>query len=464
MIQIPPRFVGLSTLAVAAAVAAPSMARAAEPEPFGVRAPPRPVPAELLEGLTTELPPPQAAGVAKSRVFFLNYDGVTITYNGQQDDSSINRSQFSDFALTYAPYGQGNKRAASMQAVKADWAKYDVEITDTRPASGNYTMCVNSPTNPFGGGVLGVAPLDCNDNQARNVVFAYHSANDQYTPATQATTMSQEIAHAYGLEHVNEPNDVMNPYNAGGDPSFIDQCLTLDPGPNGILCHAQHNQFCNGSQNSHLELVWLFGQSAPDLVPPTVSITSPTNGAEFEAGSDIAITATASDEGSGVATVQFFVNNMPGQTDATEPYTQGLTKVPAGTYVTYAVAVDAAGNEGVSTPVNFTVVQQGLPDPDPDPDPDPTADPDPDPTANPDPDPDPTADPNETNDSVPTESDGDDSGDDDSGINPTFDSGPALPPGYGQEGEGACSVTTRSLPLAGLWALALLLCGRRRKS
>ncbi|MGB1276981.1 MAG: hypothetical protein ACPG77_14650, partial [Nannocystaceae bacterium] len=65
--------------------------------------------------------------------------------------------------------------------------------------------------------------------QDRNVVYAFHSANDQFPAATQATTISQEIAHAYGLEHVDEPGDIMNPYNAGGDPGFLDTCIPIIP-------------------------------------------------------------------------------------------------------------------------------------------------------------------------------------------------------------------------------------------
>ena len=102
-------------------------------EPYGVRATPRPIPAGML---TTESPAPLFLGPAKSNVFFLNYDGVTIKYTGSLDDSSQNVSMFQDFAMTYAPYGEGNKRAASLQAVKADWAKYNVVVTDARPGAG----------------------------------------------------------------------------------------------------------------------------------------------------------------------------------------------------------------------------------------------------------------------------------------------------------------------------------------
>jgi hypothetical protein len=430
--------------------------------PYGVRADPRPIPPHLWSASQPE-PLPAAA---KSNVFFLNYDGVTIKYTGGEDNSSADVSQFPDFAMTYAPYGDGAKRAASTQAVASDWSKYNVKIVDQRPGSGNYTMCVNSPTNPFGGGVLGIAPLDCNDQQARNIVFAYHSANDQFPAATQATTMSQEIAHAYGLEHVKEPNDVMNPYNAGGDPSFIDQCFTLDAGGGQILCTQQHNMFCQGAQNSHQELVWLFGQSAPDLAAPSVAITFPQNGAMFDAGISFTITVDASDD-VGVTEVDIFVNGQKTVTDPSAPYTQGLDNVPAGTYTTYAIARDFAGNQTQSAEVTFTVVQgSGTTDP--------TGDPT---TATTDPTTDPTADP--TLDPPTTESDSDSAtggidttpteggeasggGSDDDGPDP-FESGPALPPDYGQDSEGSCTVAPRPVPTASLMLLVLALVGRRRR-
>ncbi|MCY1007894.1 Ig-like domain-containing protein [Nannocystis pusilla] len=298
------------------------------------------------------------AGHAQANVFFLNYDGVTLNQGGQ-DNSATNTTVFNEFATTYQPYGAGNKRAASLQAVKSDWAKYDVSVTDVRPNGGLYTMCVNSPTNVFGGGVLGVAPLDCNDNMAANIVLAFHSANDQFSAATQATTMSQEIAHAYGLEHVNEPNDIMNPYNAGGDPSFLDNCLTLDGGGNPIQCGAQHSQFCgNNQQNSHQELLWLFGSATPDPTPPTVAITNPKNGDQFVAPATITIVAEASDN-VGVAEVNLYIDGMnQGAPDVTPPYQWADATFPEGTYCVAAQAIDDEPNSAMSPEVCFTVVQQ----------------------------------------------------------------------------------------------------------
>jgi len=427
--------------------------------PYGVRADPRPVPGELL---TTPLPEPLQLGPAKSNVFFLNYDGVTIKFTGQEDDSSQNISQFQDFAMNYQPYGGGAKRAASMQAVKSDWAKYKVTITDQRPGGGNYTMCVNSPTNPFGGGVLGIAPLDCNDGQARNIVFAYHSDNDQFPAATQATTMSQEIAHAYGLEHVMEPNDIMNPYNAGGDPSFIDQCFTLDGGGQGIACGQQHAQFCGGNgQNSHQELVALFGVSEPDPVPPVVNIVQPGNGQVLDAPANFPIVVEASDN-VGVKQVQLFNNGAPLASWNSPPYATDAQNAAVGQYCLTATAIDEAGNKGESAQVCVTVQEKMDP-------PDPTTDPTTDPTA------DPTADPGTGTGGDGGSGSDDTSGGEGDGSGGLEDSGdaapeapgfvdPALPPGYGQNSEGGCTVEPAPVPTASLLVLVLGLFTRRRRA
>ncbi|HEY8379394.1 MAG TPA: Ig-like domain-containing protein, partial [Nannocystis sp.] len=326
------------------------------PEPMAWRATPLVPPQEVLEELELKARVPATEkGYAQANVFFLNYDGVTLKW-GNQDNSATNTTIFQQFARTYQPYGQGAKRAASLQAVKADWAKYDVVITDVRPQSGLYTMCVNSPTNPFGGGVLGVAPLDCGDSMAANIVLAFHSANDQFSAATQATTMSQEIAHAYGLEHVNQPMDIMNPYNAGGDPSFLDQCLQLDGGGNPIQCNAQHQQFCQaGRQNSHQELLWLFGSAAPDTQPPVVNITYPAPGAEFTAPADITITAEASDN-EVVAQVDLYINGMNQNQPRYGTQVGWDASFPAGNYCVMAEARDDEPNVAQSPEVCFTVV------------------------------------------------------------------------------------------------------------
>ena len=81
-----------------------------------------------------------------------------------------------------------------------------------------------------------------------------------------------------------------------------------------------------------------------DTTPPTVTLTSPANGATV-AGS-VAIAASASDAGSGVSRVEFRVDGMLLATDSASPYstTWSASSASAGAHTIQATAVDGAGN------------------------------------------------------------------------------------------------------------------------
>jgi glucose/arabinose dehydrogenase len=89
-------------------------------------------------------------------------------------------------------------------------------------------------------------------------------------------------------------------------------------------------------------------------VPPTVSITSPTNGASFTAPAVVPITATAADSDGTVTNVAFFDGTtFLGQTNNT-PYTVTATLAP-GSHPLTAVATDNGGLSTTSSVVNVTV-------------------------------------------------------------------------------------------------------------
>jgi hypothetical protein len=318
------------------------------------RGEPRPVPADAPK---TNAPADEQSAIepkaAMPGTIFVNFDGATL--NSGWDDATTNTTQMNEFVGTFAPYGNDmTKRQAVLEAVRQDWAEYDMTVTDVRPASGQYTMNMTGPTNPFGGGVLGIAPVDCNDEQTHsNITFAFHSAGDQFSPAITATTIGQEVAHSYGLEHVDEPGDIMNPYNAGGDPIFNDACINI---VQNIYCPNQHQAVCGSAyqQNAHQELLNLFGPAIADMGPPTVSISYPADGDTFEPGANFEVTVDAADD-KGIDRVQLFNNGTALESDASEPYGWGVSNIPEGEYVLHVIATDQAGNEAMSNVVTIYV-------------------------------------------------------------------------------------------------------------
>ncbi|MEX1362585.1 MAG: Ig-like domain-containing protein [Nannocystaceae bacterium] len=356
----------LLALPLLALLTAPPTAGASEPEPtrpdtwdmsidelraIGLgqdRGQPVPVPADAPRRRAEDAPPLQAS---QGRIF-VNFDGANLT--GGSDDSRNNITQIGQLVGSFAAYGNGPKREAVMQAVRNDWAPFDVIITDTRPGSGDYTMNMTGPTNPFGGGVLGIAPVDCGDSQTHNnITYAFHSEGDQFSAAVQATTIGQEVAHSYGLEHVDEPGDIMNPFNAGGDASFRDQCIPI---VQNLYCPAQHEAECGtqSQQNSYAELMTLFGPSTPDAAPPTVSITYPADGDTFDTGASFTITVAASDD-QAIESVILFSNDQEQGADGSEPYGWEVADIQDGVYELSVLAVDVAGNETTSSTVTIAV-------------------------------------------------------------------------------------------------------------
>ena len=90
--------------------------------------------------------------------------------------------------------------------------------------------------------------------------------------------------------------------------------------------------------------------------PPTVSLTSPANGATFQPPANISLAATATPgSGASISKVEFFNGaSLLGQ-DTTSPYTFAWNAVPAGTYTLTAKATDNKGSSTTSSPVSVTV-------------------------------------------------------------------------------------------------------------
>ncbi|MDZ4229974.1 MAG: Ig-like domain-containing protein [Candidatus Veblenbacteria bacterium] len=89
--------------------------------------------------------------------------------------------------------------------------------------------------------------------------------------------------------------------------------------------------------------------------PPTVSLTSPTNGASSLVGTDLTLEATATDPDGSVAKVIFYVNSQILDEDTSSPYTTAWTNVAVGAYRLTAQAFDNRGALAVSGEVQVTI-------------------------------------------------------------------------------------------------------------
>jgi regulation of enolase protein 1 (concanavalin A-like superfamily) len=89
--------------------------------------------------------------------------------------------------------------------------------------------------------------------------------------------------------------------------------------------------------------------------PPTVSLTSLSNGAAFTAPATITLAANASDPENQVARVEFFAGTTRLATDTSAPYSFSWSNASAGNYTLTAVAYDGAGASATSAAVTVTV-------------------------------------------------------------------------------------------------------------
>lgn len=96
-------------------------------------------------------------------------------------------------------------------------------------------------------------------------------------------------------------------------------------------------------------------QNLPSNLPPTVSFTSPANGASFTAPANINITANASDSDGTISKVDFYQGTTLIGTDTSAPYSFNWTNVAAGNYSMTAKATDNGGAATTSGAVNINV-------------------------------------------------------------------------------------------------------------
>ncbi|QKG53514.1 Ig-like domain-containing protein [Hymenobacter sp. BRD67] len=94
---------------------------------------------------------------------------------------------------------------------------------------------------------------------------------------------------------------------------------------------------------------------------PTVSLTSPSDGARFLTPASITLSASATDAGGGIYKVDFYQGTTLLATSYTSPYSYTWAGAPAGSYALSAKATDTGGLVTTSAVVNITVADPIVP-------------------------------------------------------------------------------------------------------
>jgi hypothetical protein len=199
-----------------------------------------------------------------------------------------------------------------MQCVREVYSPYDVVVTDQKPTDGTYHLAIVAgfPSElGFGEDILGVAPL-ANNCSAQDNVYSFSFAN-AHPPSLRINnlcwTVAQESAHAFGLDHTFKFTDGRSTCNdpmtyqvdCGGQRFFRDypaKCGEF----NERSCH------CSSTQNSHDQLLSVFGAGTPITGAPTSSIVEPAMDQPLGASIVAQVGSVR-----GISRVQLYVNGFP---------------------------------------------------------------------------------------------------------------------------------------------------------
>lgn len=307
---------------------------------------------------------------AISRVIYLErcIGGCQVTGGSSNDARSLTSTIPSpgSYTITEFANGMGAKGAAAdaewnalVTCMKEVYSPYDVEVTDAKPTSGSYHLALVAGHPEEMGlerNVLGVAPLASNCAAFDNVMsFSFAGAHPQTKidehMLNVCWTAAQESAHAFGLDHqfafVDGKSACTDPmtYRAdcGGQKFFRNQAAR---------CGEEEDRDCRCSQvqNSHRDLVDLFGPGTPLTGAPTIEYNNPPNAGDPLAA-NIIVTAGSR---RGVSKVELFLNGFPmaavgGGTfgnngQPTQAYLLVVPDLPDSLYDMFVRASDDIGN------------------------------------------------------------------------------------------------------------------------
>ncbi len=283
------------------------------------------------------------------RVVYLNFDPVNLVDSAGQDPTmnSFSATGFTAGAVGGWPGLSDLQKAELLWYMKEAGAPFDIEFVLDRPMAGTYDMVVfGSDTDegarfPGGGCSTAVSLGDCLDQQAENVSFMFWGCmlqNQQDDMKRAAFNTYLALGFGWGLEQLNVSGQIMGNYTTSAL-KFGDTCVDLL----GSMSCSHEGGCASGTQNSTADLTTRIGARVDDG-PPTVTITSPADGANVP--SDFTVDADVFDMFGGM-TVELTIVEAQQTSPNVDPqwvYSWDLKSVPDGLWTLEVKATDADGN------------------------------------------------------------------------------------------------------------------------
>jgi len=374
---------------------------------IGVRVPPedRPEPFWVgtilhdAESLTTSslaamgLQPRALDFAATPGILYLAMEGASLRKvcvgGGQVANAALGCTPLVTGEVDFPAYGNDQTRATTFQKLQEYYSDFNLVLTTGKPPDWvPYTLAIIGGTPDLADqepGNCGVANTACDGAKRNHVSLTFPES--QACTGSVADTAAQEAAHTWGLEHTAITSDIMYPFATGGNNSFRDECMDISHATgNGVTeCTLVHKFYCpegdGEQQNSHAEMLGVFGPRVEDTTPPTITNLVPGNGSTWTTADNFLITASFAEDSNFLAVKWDWIEGRP--ESLADGYSRCTNKVcndeylpwrdnqdpydfiafdhpPAGTYTMKVEAMDAYGNY-VSETVTFTVIESDEP-------------------------------------------------------------------------------------------------------
>jgi hypothetical protein len=251
-----------------------------------------------LERVLTHVDPTSIGNVVNSKTIFLNRCSMGCKVLSGFTDSRMNTSQIGHGTLSAFEHGTTTWNGV-VTCVKDVFKRFNVQVTDVDPGPNvdHFEIMVAGTPSQLGlsGGIGGIAeyactsPGVCSKYIPNALVFAFANVYAA-DPDEICSTVAQEIAHTWSLDHVTDPSDPMTYFSYSYRRQFKDGVMCGSDcvngvSPFGLTCSgSSHTCMSSGgsTQNDVQILTALFGPAG--AVSPTLTIKNPVTGSAVGPG------------------------------------------------------------------------------------------------------------------------------------------------------------------------------------